>query len=85
MAVSVSSRYGYLSIQICYLAAKEGRTEVLLWLQCQCPQISRWFHLASLTAAKHSQLETVQWLRRQDPVSPWSDDICTAAAHVGQH
>lgn len=57
--MSLSER-GLCHHNICYLAAREGLTEVLLMVQRRSPKASKWSYLASLTAAAHGQVEILQ-------------------------
>ncbi|KAJ1443967.1 hypothetical protein B484DRAFT_389169 [Ochromonadaceae sp. CCMP2298] len=69
---------GFTSIQ----AASGGHIE-LQWLQNQTPAYARG-PVTLLAAAECGQLETVQWLRAQQPPCEWDVSVCRGAAQFGQ-
>ena len=49
-----------------------------------CSPCGPWDGMTCARAAKNGHLETLQWLRSQEPQCPWDDWTCTRAATNGQ-
>ena len=62
-------------------AARQGNTEALEWMGEQGG--FHWSDGSCQAAAGSGHLNTLQWLRRQQPPAPWGEGTCAAAAAGG--
>ena len=70
-------------VDVCTIAAKHGRLDILRWVRAQDPPCP-WNEQACELAASYGHLEILQWLRSQEPPCPWRDFTDYSAAAHGQ-
>ena len=77
------------TVELYIAAARNGRLEVLEWLQALDPPVPwpyspgplHW--LACEGAAVHGHLEVLEWLSAHNPLFPWSANLFSSVASCG--